>query len=77
MVLWESGSRVALGAGIGLALTIGVAAALGKMLYGVHAVDPIVLGSVAITIGGVALLAAIGPARRAAKADPVRSIRAE
>ena len=77
MVLWESGQRVALGAAVGLVLTIAIAAALGRLLYGVQAVDPVVLLSVAATIAGVAVLASIGPARRAANADAMTSIRSD
>jgi len=77
MVLWESGRRVCIGAGIGLALTIAVAIGLSRILYGVQPVDPVVLGSVIMTMAIVAVLASLAPAARAARADPVRSIRAE
>lgn len=75
MVVWENGRRVAIGAAIGLAVTVGLAAALGHILYGVQAVDPIVLGSVLVVVAMVAMLATLGPAWRAARADPVSSIR--
>jgi predicted permease len=77
MVLWESGRRVALGAAIGLVAAIGIAAALSRLLYGVEAVDPVVLVSVAATIAIVAVVAAAGPAGRAARADPVAAMRGE
>jgi predicted permease len=77
MVLWESGRLVTIGAAIGLALSIAIAAGLSRVLYGVRAVDPLVLVTVAATIAGVAVLASLAPARRAANADPVASIRAE
>ena len=77
MVLWENGRRVALGAGVGLALATLLAIGLRTVLYGVRLVDPLALGGVLLTITMVAAAASIGPARRAANADPVRSIRSE
>jgi ABC-type antimicrobial peptide transport system permease subunit len=77
MVLWESGKRVGVGAAIGLALTVGTAIALSHVLYGVRALDPIVLASVIALIMAVAILATLAPARRAARADPVAAMRAD
>jgi ABC-type antimicrobial peptide transport system permease subunit len=77
MVLWENGRRVATGTAIGLALAILIGIGLSSVLYGVRAVDPLALGGVVTTIAMVAAAASIGPARRAANADPVRSIRSE
>jgi predicted permease len=77
MVLWESGRRVGVGAGIGVLLTIGLATALSRFLYGVHPLDAVVLLGVVAMIGVIALLATLGPARRAARADPVAAIRSE
>jgi hypothetical protein len=77
MVLWESGRRVAVGTGIGVLLTIGLATLLSRVLYGVHPLDGIVLLGVVAMIGVIALLATLGPARRAARADPVAAIRSE
>jgi len=50
---------------------------LSSVLYGVRAVDPLALGGVVSAIAIVAAAASLGPARRAANADPVRSIRSE
>jgi len=77
MVLWENGRRVATGTAIGLAVAILIGIGLSSILYGVRPVDPIALGGVVVVIATVAAAAAFGPARRAANADPVRSIRAE
>jgi len=77
MVLAESGRRVAIGAMIGVVLTIGIAALLSRALYGIDAVDPLVLGAVLIVIAMVTAVAALGPARRAARVDPVIAIRSE
>jgi predicted permease len=77
MVLWESGRRVAVGALIGLVATVFVGIGLSRVLYGVHAVDPVVILVVTATIALVALLATLAPARRAARADPVAAMRVE
>ena len=77
MVLWENGRRVATGAAIGLVVAILIGVGLSSVLYGIRPVDPIVLGGVVFTITIVAAAASFGPARRAANADPVGSIRSE
>jgi ABC-type antimicrobial peptide transport system permease subunit len=77
MVLCENGRRVATGTAIGLAVAILIGLGLSSILYGVRPVDPIALGGVVAAIATVAAAASLGPARRAANADPVRSIRSE
>jgi predicted permease len=61
--------------GVGLLLGLAGALALGQtlegQLFGVKPTDPLVLGTVAVLTGCVALLACIAPAVRAAKVDPV------
>ena len=77
MVLWESGKRVGIGAAIGVTLTVATAAGLSRVLYGVRALDPIVLVGVVVLITAVAVLATLAPARRAARADPVAAMRSD
>jgi ABC-type antimicrobial peptide transport system permease subunit len=45
---------------------------LGSLLYGVQPGDPVILGAVALLLGGAMLLAGYLPARRAARAERVR-----
>jgi predicted permease len=77
MVLWESARRVLIGAAIGSVITVLAATGLSSVLYGVHPIDPVAYAAVVAAICGVALLAASGPARRAAGADPVAAMRRE
>jgi len=77
MVLLESGRRVASGLVVGLIATLGAGFAISKILYGVEAFDPMVLGGVIAVIGLVALFGTLAPARRASRADPVTAMRSE
>jgi predicted permease len=77
MVLWESGRRVGAGAVAGVVLTIGVGLALSRVLYGIRAIEPVVLLAVPAFIAVVAVAATLAPARRAARANPVVAIRSE
>jgi predicted permease len=67
----------AVGVAVGLLLAAGVARLLASQLYGVSAADPLTFVLVPALLGGVALLAAWVPARRASRADPLVALRAE
>jgi predicted permease len=66
---------------LGLALGIGGAATLTRvlrgMLYGVAATDPVTFGTMAAVLAAVALAACLVPARRAALVDPAVALRSE
>ena len=68
---------VTAGAAAGLAVTLGTAALLEKLLFGVSPRDPAVYGAVLLLVAGVGALANTIPARRAAGVDPVRALRGE
>ena len=72
------GLRVgALGAILGLGGALAAGQALRRLLFGVSATDPITLGAVALVIGAAVLVASYLPARRAARVDPIITLRAE
>ena len=65
------------GATIGLLCAAGLTRLLGSLLYGVKATDPITFGAVALLALATTTLACYLPARRAASADPMHSLRSE
>ncbi len=65
------------GVAIGLLLSAAAARTFGSLLYGVSAGDPAMYATVAALLGLVALAACYVPARRAALADPLHSLRQE
>jgi ABC-type antimicrobial peptide transport system permease subunit len=84
----QRGNVLRLVVGEGLRLTgVGVAAGfaaaffatrlLRSQLYGVTASDPMTYAITAAVLGFVSLLACVGPARRAAKVDPMVALRCE
>jgi putative ABC transport system permease protein len=66
---------------IGTACGLGLAAALVRlmrtMLYEIDAIDPATFGAVTVLILTVAMIAALIPARRAMKVDPMIALRGE
>jgi predicted permease len=73
-----SGVTVVLaGVACGLAASVAVARLLGDTLFGVSAFDVTVLSFVTAVLAGTALLANGLPARRAARIDPMRSLRVD
>jgi putative ABC transport system permease protein len=65
------------GIAIGMVMALGAKGALGQLLYGIQPTDPLTFGSMAIGLALVALAAAAIPAWRAARLDPVSTLRAD
>jgi ABC-type antimicrobial peptide transport system permease subunit len=64
---------VLIGSGLilGIAGSIALRTAIKNQIYGVQPLDPLVIGSVALVLGIVALIACLRPAQQATKVDPV------
>ncbi len=72
------GARLALpGAAAGVVLALALGHTMKSLLYGVRPDDPMTFATVAGIVLVVALAATYVPARRTAKADPMRALRAE
>ena len=56
-------------------LVLGLLRPMGRLLYGVSPVDPLALGGGLALVAGVAMLAALQPARRASRLDPLVALR--
>jgi putative ABC transport system permease protein len=67
---------IAVGILFGLGAAAAMTRALETVLFGVTALDPLTLIVSVATLGGVALLAVLGPALRAARIDPAESLAA-
>jgi putative ABC transport system permease protein len=68
---------IAIGAVIGLALSIALGRLLGAMLFGVQLLDPMTFASVAMLLILTAAVSIAGPAWRATRIDPVAALRSE
>lgn len=77
LVLKDGMWLVIVGLVIGLAAAVIGGRLITSMLVGVSAYDPAVICAVVLALGLVALLACWIPARRAARIDPIQSLRAE
>jgi putative ABC transport system permease protein len=72
------GMRLVLtGAAFGLAVAVLANRTLSEMLFQLQPTDPVTYAAVGLLVAGVAGLACYGPARRAGRVDPVRSLREE
>ncbi len=65
------------GVGAGLLVSLWLTRYLASMLYGVKPADPLTFAAVAALLIGVAALACVLPAWRAAKVDPMTALRSE
>jgi putative ABC transport system permease protein len=66
-----------IGLGLGLGGAVLVDRAMQRTLFGVAALDPFVIASVAAILLATAVLACYLPARRAAGIDPMQALRTE
>jgi predicted permease len=76
-VLVRAARVSALGGLVGFVLALGAAQLLTDMLFGVPPLDPVALGGAVLMLAVVTLAASWGPARRAAKTDPMVTLRGD
>ncbi len=77
LVLGDGLNLVVCGLAAGLLMTLAWSRAIGSLLFGVSARDPLTLVSVAPLLGVAALIACAVPAWRAARIDPMAALRSE
>jgi putative ABC transport system permease protein len=77
LVMGQGARLTALGLVIGLLAAAAVARLMETLLFRTKAYDPLVFAAVVLVLAAIGLLAALLPALRATKADPVAALRAE
>jgi predicted permease len=77
LVLGRIVGLTAIAAALGLGVALVAAQLLSGLLLGVPALDPVAFGGTLVLLIASALVATIGPLRRAASIDPVRALRSE
>ncbi len=75
LVARQGGELILAGLAVGVAGAAGLTRVMGSLLYGIGRMDPLTFVSVAAGLGVVAIFATLVPARRAARIDPVVSLR--
>jgi putative ABC transport system permease protein len=77
MVLRAAFAQLGLGLAIGIPAALAGGRVLARQLYGVKSHDPMILGLAAVILTACAVLAALVPARRATRVDPIVALRYE
>ena len=77
MVLWQGIRPVVAGRAAGIAGALAAGRVLSSLLFQVSARDPLTIGGVALVLLAVAAIAALAPARRATRVDPMKALRFE
>jgi predicted permease len=77
MILSESGRLVAFGIAVGVGAAVALVRLVSSRLYGVSGTDPLTIAASAALLILVAAIAALIPARRASRVDPMVALRSE
>jgi putative ABC transport system permease protein len=77
MIVRQAIALAGAGVALGLAAAVALAPLLGSELFGIEVIDPLTFAAVPILLVIVAAAAAMAPARRAMRVDPVQAMRYE
>ena len=77
MIVGRGMALTAAGVTLGIAAALAATRAVGGLLYGVQPSDPVTYLTVPVMLAAVALVACYVPARRAARVDPLVTLRGE
>ena len=77
LILWQCSRLALIGTAVGIALAIGASVLLSSFLIGLAPVDPVAFAVATCLLTATMALASVVPARRAARMDPMRALRAE
>jgi len=77
LFLRQGAVMVAAGIAAGVAGAVVMGRLLQSQLFGVTANDPMVIATTAAVFGVCAIVASLGPARKAARADPAEALKAD
>jgi predicted permease len=76
-VVGHAAAVIGAGVAVGLALALGASRLMASLVFGISARDPLTFAVVPLLLATIAVGAAIVPARRAVRVDPVEALRAE
>jgi ABC-type antimicrobial peptide transport system permease subunit len=77
MVLWQNARVILAGVAAGVLCSLVLGQGLSRLLFGVSAHDPLVIGLVPLILLAVALAASYLPALRASRINPISALRCE
>ena len=77
MIVGQAAKLAGIGVAIGLAVSLPLAPLLDSQLYGIESFDPATFIAVPVTLLVIAALAALVPARKAMRIDPLAALRIE
>jgi predicted permease len=77
LMLMQGMKLAAMGAGIGLLISMALTRLMKNLLFGVSPTDPLTFGTIVLLLMSVALLACYFPARKAIRVDPMVALRHE
>jgi putative ABC transport system permease protein len=77
MILRRAGVLTGIGTAVGVVAAVLLARGIASLLFGVKPNDPMVFGSIVVSVAAIALISSWIPAQRAAGVDPMEALRDE